>query len=433
MADKPEGGFGSRRLTSLILRLGAKRKQRQGRGMHQLGRVDGLVQGVDRVDGEDGPERLLGHHRVVDRVDQHGGGLDEELGLVHLPAHDDLAVGVVQHRLQTQEVALVDDAAQVGAGLGAVGERLLVGVLQLLDEGGDEGLVDQHIVVRQADLAGVQGLAPEQPLRRLRKVANVLGDDGGVPAAELEDHRGQRLGRLLGDDGADLRTTREEDNVPLLLHQRVDLGDRAVDDGEGRRVETLLDHLLDHHGAGRGQLGRLEHGGAARRDGADEGGEQQLDREVVRPDDERGAHRLLAGPELHHGEGPRHRELLVLGEPVEIVQHIHAVVLDPVDFGEGGLERALVQVLLQRGEELRPVVLHGPVQLPELRPPPFEAFRLVRLERAARGPGDSRYRLHGSGLERGDRDGSHGCDVSSGRAMKRWRWRRRLETNLDDE
>jgi len=100
-----------------------------------IGDVEGFVQGVDWVDGEDGAERFFDDHRIVHRVDEDGSGLDEQIRLVHLSTHDDLALGVVHHLLHPQEVSLVDNTRQIRARLGTVGEELLERGIEVFDEG----------------------------------------------------------------------------------------------------------------------------------------------------------------------------------------------------------------------------------------------------------------------------------------------------------
>src|SRR6188768_1509698 len=77
-----------RKLTSLVLGLAAKRVQRERRGVDAVGDGNGLSQAVDGENGEGGAKGLLLDHGVVHGVDEHGGGLDEQIGLVHLAAHD---------------------------------------------------------------------------------------------------------------------------------------------------------------------------------------------------------------------------------------------------------------------------------------------------------------------------------------------------------
>ena len=124
------------------------------------------------------------------------------------------------------EVALVDDslASRTAClegrdGLADLGDQLVA----------DRG-VGQHVVRRDADLAGVDQLGPGDALGRDVDVG-VGRDDHGALAAQLEGDRGQvRRGALI-DLAADLGAAREAQPVEalrdqLLAHRTVTLDRR---------------------------------------------------------------------------------------------------------------------------------------------------------------------------------------------------------------
>ena len=256
--------------------LGAKGVDSEGRGHDAVGDLDGLVEVVNGKDGDQRTEALLDEHGVVRRVDLDEGGLDEALLLIHRAAHEDLALGVVDHALQALEGALVDDARVVGGGFGAVRVELLVGLLELLHDGGDNGAVHQDVVLGGTDLAGVHQLAPEESTRDEPGVG-ILGDNGRVETTQLEHDGGEvRRGRL-GNDATDIGAAGEEDLIPALGEKGLGFGDTALDDGVARRVEGGLDDLLDNNGAVGGVFTRLDNNGVTGRNGTNDRAEGQLE------------------------------------------------------------------------------------------------------------------------------------------------------------
>lgn len=300
---------------------------------------------------------------------------------------------------------LVDDAAQVRARLGALGERLLAGGVELLDELVHRLALHQHVVLGEADLAGAEGLAPEQPLCGQLQV-RVAGDEGRVAAAELEGDGRQVLGGPLADDAGDVGAARVEDLVPLLVEQGGGLRDGAVDDAVGLRVQAALHDGLDDHGDVGGALGGLEHSGAPGGDGADQGHDGEHEGEVVGADDQGAAQGLLVDADLVGLEDEGDIRILVLGELVDVVEHVHAVVGGPVDLGEPGLVRGLAQVAHQGLLQLGAMVLDAPVQLAELHLAVLQVLGLEGAEtgtHSGAGPGDAV-----------DSSGGEGWDVNLG-------------------
>lgn len=380
--------------------------------------LDGLVQVCDWENGEEGPKAFVGDEAVVDVVDLDHGRLDEEIALIHGAAEDNLAIGRVEHLLETLELPLVHDAAIVGRVAGAIGVELVEGILHLLDEGGHDFAVDEGAVLADADLACIERLRPQQALGGELGVG-MLGDDGGVPAAQLEGQRGQRLGCLLRDDFGHVLGARVEDLVPLLVEQGGSLRDGALDDRVARGIQGLADDFGEHDGGVGRRLGRLDDGGAARGNGADEGPYRQLEREVVRPAPSVSMRpRLLCGrSRLPNDQGraqgvlpdARAHELvgqgdvggrLVLCKARQVVGHPHAVVHAPRDLDQVRLERRLAQVAPARLGDERLIVLEGPVQLAQLLDAELERPCLVREEAGAHSGRDGRDVLDGRVFQR---------------------------------
>lgn len=135
---------------------------------------------------------------------------------------------------------------------------------------------------RKPYLPTILRLAVEHALRRKVKV-RVIRDHDGRLAAELERHGRGAPRRGRGDDAPSPAAAREENVVPLEVEQVRRLWDAAVHDGVRGGVEVLrAERLHDPRRSGR-ELGGLEHGGAARCDGAYEGAEVEDVREVPGP------------------------------------------------------------------------------------------------------------------------------------------------------
>ena len=131
-----------------------------------------------------------------------------------------------------------------------------------------------------ADLARVEGLAPDHALGRDLDV-RVRRHDGRVLAAELEGDGRQGLGGLFGDDAGDVGAAGVEDLVPLLVEEGGGFGDGALHGGVAARVQGLGEDLLHHRRTGGAALARLDDDGVAGGDGAGEGGDGELEGEVV--------------------------------------------------------------------------------------------------------------------------------------------------------
>ena len=187
---------------------------------------------------------------------------------------------MIQHSLHPRKLAGIDDATEIRRRLRAAGEELLAGRLHLGDEGIEHGLVDEDVVLADADLAGVVDLGPEQAPGREADVG-VARHDGRVAAAEFEGDGREGLGGFLGDDFGHVAGPGVEDFVPFFVEQRRCLRDAAVDADVARRVEGVGHDFLDRHAGVGGVFAGFDDGGAAGSDGADQGADGELDGEVV--------------------------------------------------------------------------------------------------------------------------------------------------------
>jgi hypothetical protein len=207
-------------------------------------------------------------------------------------------------------VALVDHRGQVNVALHR-GEEAGKGVLERADEGLEllAGHVD-HIRI-DAQLAGI-GLGGGDAEGGGGQVG-AAPDDGRRLAAQLQRHRHQVGGGIAHDGLADLGAAGEHQVVEGLgADRRPHLGP-AGDHGHLERVEHLGHGLGHHPGRARHDLGGLEDGPVAGRQGVGQGREEGEQRRVPGADD---AHRTL-GLVLHPGLGAKlvvgHEGLALLG------------------------------------------------------------------------------------------------------------------------
>lgn len=259
--------------------------------------INGVIYRVVWQNGPDGTKRLLLYHGIVDGVNKNHGGCNVKVVSVSLASQDNLALGVVHHGLNAIKVLVVDNSGKVGAGLGTVGEGLVVNGGQDPDEVVQDLAVNVDIVGRHADLSGILHLAPEQAAGGKSEVG-IFGDESWVLATELESHRSQGLGRLFGDDLGYVNTASIEDLAPFLIKKSGGLGNTAVDDLVSSGVQIVLNELLQDNGRGRGTLGRLDDGRTAGGDGANERADGQVDRKVVGANDQDSAQRFLVNSRL---------------------------------------------------------------------------------------------------------------------------------------
>nr|POE73250.1 hypothetical protein CFP56_73764 [Quercus suber] len=365
--------------------FGAEGVKTQRGGVDFVGGADGLVDVVDGEDRDQRPERLVLEKRIVGVLDLHHRRLEEQRILVGLAAENDLTVGAVEHRLEAQPLALIDNLAVVRTVLCAFGLELLESDFELSHKSREDVLVDHDVVLRHTDLTDIDQFRPEQSACREARV-RVLRDDGRVAATKLQRDWRQSLGRLLGNDGSHHGTTSVEDLVPLLLQERCRLRHGTLHALICFRVETLLDDVLhDPCCVGR-ILRRLEHGGTASGNGAHQRTERELDGEVVGSDDQDGTERVFPDPWGHEAVDQIDVfRLLVLGEALQILGHEQDVVQDPAQFRQIGLVCALAQVELAGLQDRSFSILQSPVERAELLQTPFDIAGLVGMKFADNG------------------------------------------------
>jgi energy-converting hydrogenase A subunit M len=366
--------------------LGAEGIQAQRGALNAVGEVNSLIQVLNGQDGNERTEALLCAQRILNRVNLNNGGLDEELLLVHGTTKQDLALGVIEHRLQALEVSLVDNARVIGRVLSTLGVELCICLLEFLDNSRHNLLINEQVVLRCANLARVQDLAPKHAARNQSRVG-ILSDDSRVDTAQLENNGGQVRGGGLGDDTTNVGTTREENLVPSLSQQSLCLGDTTLDDRVAGGVERGLADLLHNGGAAGSILGGLDDDGVTGGDGTDDGAHCELEGEVegtisnrkkkidlrlvccftigvfVRkikysPDDQDAAQRILSDLRAHELEGKLDiGSLLILHPLVEVARGEDDVVEQPTALRDLGLEAWLVQVLGTSLDDLLLMVL----------------------------------------------------------------------------
>lgn len=262
--------------TLLCVGLRAKRVDAERRALDTIGDVDRFVEVVHWKNGNQRTETLLREHRIIGRVHLNQSRLDKELLLVHRTSQEDLALGVIDHGLETLEGALIDDTRVVRRSLGSLGVEFLVGLLELLDDRRQNSPIDQQVVLRRAHLAGIQQLTPKHPPRDESRVG-ILGDNGRVDSTQLQHDRSQVRSGSFGDNATDIGTAREEDLIPALRQQGLSFGDSTLDDGVAGGVEGSFDDALHHDRTFRGIFAGLDHHRITGRDGTDDRTERQLE------------------------------------------------------------------------------------------------------------------------------------------------------------
>ena len=100
--------------------------------------------------------------------------------------------------------------------LRAVGVEAGEFLLERLDKGVLDVLVQEQVVRGDAGLAAVEALAPSDAAGGDGQV-RVLVDNARALAAEFEDHRRQVLGLRLHSDPAEGRASGQEDEVVAML------------------------------------------------------------------------------------------------------------------------------------------------------------------------------------------------------------------------
>ncbi|MNV41286.1 hypothetical protein D3C71_1329180 [compost metagenome] len=251
-------------------------RQRAVTGLH---RRDGGVQIRIRTDRQDRAKNLFAHQRQIGRRIEHDGGHDQPLALGtfgidrgqfdyrHAPR-----AGFIEIATQALVLAVVDDPGVIGGVAEIAIARLHLG-LQLLHQLALAMAVDQHVVRRDAGLAGIEELAGGQARGRLLQRV-VAADDGGGFTAQFEGQRGQVLGRGRHDLAADgggagehqvvqRRAGQGAGEVSVALHDRhaiqgEDVGQQRLQEGTG--AGRVLGRLEDHVVAGGDRGGQRNQG-----------------------------------------------------------------------------------------------------------------------------------------------------------------------------
>jgi hypothetical protein len=208
-------------------------------------------------------------------------------------------------------VALVDHGGQVNVALHR-GEEAGKGALERADEALELLAGHVHHIRIDAQLAGIGGLGGGDAEGGGGQVGAAT-DDGRRFAAQFQGDRHQVGGGIAHDGLADFGAAGEHQVIEGLgADRRPHLGP-AGDHGHLERVEHLGHGLGHHPGRARHDLGGLEDGPVAGRQGVGQGREEGEQRRVPGADD---AHRTL-GLVLHPGLGAKlvvgHEGLALLG------------------------------------------------------------------------------------------------------------------------
>ena len=296
------------------------------------------------------------------------------------PPIDDVALSRRERGGEPVEVPLVDDPLTAGGVLRLEpGDRLL----DLVDQLVADRRLSQHVVGRDADLAGVDQLGPRDPLRGDLDVGVFRHDDRAL-AAELQGDRRQMRRRALVHLAPDLGAAGEQQMVEALRDELLADGAIALDDGDRVGVEVAR-HELGHQRRRRGRhLRWLEHQGVTRGDRADGGTQRQREREVPGADDQHGAVWLVLHPaaagQLRHLE----QAVAALGPLAHVFRGVRALAAGAGDIGEPGLERRPPQVLLQCVGDLGLVLDHQLLECAQLLLAPLQIAGTTSGERLAK-------------------------------------------------
>lgn len=152
-----------------------------------------------------------------------------EVIFVGVAPRKDRALGAVQQGFHALPGLAVHDAAVIGCVPGTRGEEFGEGGFQFGEELVEDGGVDEGVVLREADLPGVNGLAPEESARGDVAVG-LFGHDGWVAAAQFQCHGRECFCGLFGDDGAHVCGAGVEYLVPFLLQEESCFGDPTLHD-----------------------------------------------------------------------------------------------------------------------------------------------------------------------------------------------------------
>lgn len=269
-----------------------------------VGRVDGLVETPVRQHRQHRPELFLRHHRTG-RRDIGEDRRSEEIARPVQPVAAGRGPGAVRQRpfgdlLHACQLRGVVDGAQPGArvkaaadgdGLRPPGERL--DHLRVQPGGG------VHAFDRHADLPAVAERGPEQPVRGPLHI-DVVQQDRRVVAAQLQGDPGEGGRRPLGDRPPGGHRTGEGD-MPDARMGGQPRTERFASGDDGQHVlgQGGGEDGSQQPGGERGEGGRFEDHGIARRERGRELRRRQLQREVPRDDRGDGPQRTPADLAAH--------------------------------------------------------------------------------------------------------------------------------------
>ena len=315
-------------------------------------------------------EDLLLHHlHVVGGVDDQGRRdlavllLGQILiGRLHLDHPRALGPGVLDIAGDALVVALGDDGGVVGIVLDRW-EHAVDGLAGLVDEHLQPVVGGQHVVGRQADLTGVQGLAVHDARRRGGVVGGAAEDHRAL-AAQLQSQRHQVFGRRPHDVPGDRGRAGEDQMVERQA------GKGLSDLGAARKHRDLLvgerlgEHPRHQLRGRRGEFRRLDHRAVARRQNAGQGREGQVDRKVPRTDHADHALGLVADLGLGPEQPQDRRRGLAPLRPHPLAQVLLGELQRPDRTGDvgqgGGVARPRSEIGVERVLDLAAVIDQQP-------------------------------------------------------------------------
>ena len=218
-----------------------------------------------------------------------------------------LARGFIQPALQTPALVFIDDVAVVGVG-GQIGIMSAHPSARFFDKGRVQRLGQQHIIGRNAGLAGVYPFAAHHPRHRLIQIG-IFQNQRGRFAAQFQRERGEVGSRRLHHQAADGGGAGEKQMVKRQRgksrsHIRAALHNGQLIGGK------IVRHGIGQPAAERGRMLRgFYHGAVAGGKGADQRADAEKKRIIPRRNHAHHAHRLRHNAVFRRPERPRHRRL----------------------------------------------------------------------------------------------------------------------------
>ena len=206
--------------------------------------------------------------------------------------------------------------------------------------------VHQHVIGRDAGLAGVEELAESQPSGRQGDVGALIHDTRAF-AAQLQADRRQMLRGLFHHQLAHGYAAGEKDVIEGLLQQRPVFLPAALHHGDVFRRKAIGHEIGDElRGAGR-VGGGLDDRAVSRGQGADQGLQAELEGIIPGCHDQNGAVRFLEdkapGRELGHRRG----YMAGSGPADEMFFHIPQLLQHHAGFGHIAFKGGFAQIRLQ--------------------------------------------------------------------------------------